>query len=434
MCYTPPEQTNNTTMAIADTGASGHYIRPQDPHTTNGNTQTTITVGLPNGDTLQSNNTGFALDIPQLPQEARQAHLLPGLTHSSLVSIGKLCDEGCEATFDKNKVVVSKDDTTVLTGTRDTRTGLWRFPMRTLRHPTPPAVPTNQQCANVLQLQTGIRRMIKLLHATAFSPVKSTWIAAIKRGYFSTWPGLTIAAVNKHYPQTIATSKGHLDQSRQNTRSTKMKPNDIEPPADPRQEPNNAITNQIFATVEETGRIYTDQTGQFPVWSSNGYRYMLVMYHYDTNAILVAPLKTRQGNEILRGYTKLYQHLNERGFRPTTHWLDNEASNALKSFNRMQDVEYQLVPPHVHRRNSAERAIRTWKNHFVAGICSTDPAFPLHLWDRRIDQATISPNLLWPARQNPNMSAHQMLNGTFDYNRTPMAPPGTKIVVHEKPI
>jgi hypothetical protein len=31
------------------------------------------------------------------------------------------------------------------------------------------------------------------------------------------------------------------------------------------------------------------------------------------------------------------------------------------------------------------------------------------------------------------MSAHQMLNGTFDYNRTPMAPPGTKIIVHEKP-
>jgi hypothetical protein len=92
-----------------------------------------------------------------------------------------------------------------------------------------------------------------------------------------------------------------------------------------------------------------------------------------------------------------------------------------------------LVPPHVHRRNSAERAIRTWKNHFVAGICSTNTAFPLHLWDRLIDQATITLNLLRPARRNPKMSAHQMLNGTFDYNRTPMAPPGTKIVVHEKP-
>jgi hypothetical protein len=26
-----------------------------------------------------------------------------------------------------------------------------------------------------------------------------------------------------------------------------------------------------------------------------------------------------------------------------------------------------------------------------------------------------------------------MLDGTFDYNRTPLAPPGTKIVIHEKP-
>jgi hypothetical protein len=224
-----------------------------------------------------------------------------------------------------------------------------------------------------------------------------------------------------------------MDQSRQNTRSTKIKTHDNEPLADPCQEPNNAITNQIFATVEETGRIYTDQTGQFPAGSSNGYQYMLVMYHYDTNGILVTPQKTQHGNEILRGYTKLYEHLHERGFKPTTQWLDNEASNALKTFNRTQAVEYQLVPPHVHRRNSAERAICTWKNHFVAGICSTDTAFPLHLWDRLIDQATITLNLLRPAWRNPNMSAHQMLNGTFDYNQAPMAPPGTKIVVHEMP-
>jgi hypothetical protein len=80
--------------------------------------------------------TCYELVIPQLPQDARRTHLLPGLTHSSLVSIGKLCDEGCEATFDKNKVVVSKDKMPVLTGTRDTRTGLWRFPMQTPQTPT----------------------------------------------------------------------------------------------------------------------------------------------------------------------------------------------------------------------------------------------------------------------------------------------------------
>jgi hypothetical protein len=226
-----------------------------------------------------------------------------------------------------------------------------------------------------------------------------------------------------------------MDQTRQNIRSTKNKliENDNEPNTDPTQEPDNKVTHQAFATIEETGRVYTDQTGQFPVTSSQGHRYMLVLYHYDTNAILVEPLKSRHGNEILRGYTKLFEHLTRRGFKPTTHWLDNEASNAMKQFNQLHDVDYQLVPPHVHRRNAAERAIRTWKNHFVAGLCSTDPAFPLHLWDWIIEQATITLNLLRPARRNPSMSAHQMLNGTFDYNRTPMAPPGTKIIVHEKP-
>jgi hypothetical protein len=123
-----------------------------------------------------------------------------------------------------------------------------------------------------------------------------------------------------------------MDQTRQNIRSTKTKTieNDNDQSTDPIQEPNNNITNQAYATVEETGQVYTDQTGQFPVTSSNGHRYMLVLYHYDTNAILVKPLKSRQGNEILRGYTHLYNHLTRRGFKPTTHWLDNEASTALK--------------------------------------------------------------------------------------------------------
>jgi hypothetical protein len=247
--------------------------------------------------------------------------------------------------------------------------------------------------------------MIKNLHAAAFSPVKSTWLAAIVKGYYTSWPGLTPSAVQKYYPQTTATAKGHLDQTRQNIRSTKLKK--VETPTtinlEPQQEPHNQITNQAFTTIEETGRVYTDQTGQFPVTSSNGYRYMLVMYHYDTNAILVEPLKTRHGNEILRGYTKLYTHLTNRGFKPTTHWLDIEASNALKEFNKSEKVDYQLVPPHVHRRNAAERAIRTWKNHFIAEICSTYTAFPLHLWDRILEQATITLNLLRPAQCNPAM-------------------------------
>jgi hypothetical protein len=59
--------------------------------------------------------------------------------------------------------------------------------------------------------------------------------------------------------------------------------------------------------------------------------------------------------------------------------LDNEASAALKNFFTKHDNAYHLVPPHCHRRNATGRAIRTFKEDFVAGLSSVDPSFTLHL-------------------------------------------------------
>ena len=91
------------------------------------------------------------------------------------------------------------------------------------------------------------------------------------------------------------------------------------------------------------------------------------------------------------------------------------------------------MPPHIHRRNSAERAIQTFKNHFIASLASTDPNFPLSNWCRLLPQAELTLNLLRPSRLNPKLSAYAQLEGTFDFNRTPLAPPGTRVFVHEKP-
>jgi hypothetical protein len=61
-----------------------------------------------------------------------------------------------------------------------------------------------------------------------------------------------------------------------------------------------------------------------------------------------------------------------------------------------------------------------------------DKDFPLHLWDRLIPQAKLTLNLLGGSRLNPKLSALAQLHGTFDYNRTPLAPPGIRVLVHEK--
>jgi hypothetical protein len=105
----------------------------------------------------------------------------------------------------------------------------------------------------------------------------------------------------------------------------------------------------------------------------------------------------------------------------------------LKNFFTVNDIAYQLVPPHCHRRNAAERAIRTFKEHFVAGLSSVDPASPLHLWDRLLPQAEIRLNLLRSSRLHPQLSAAAHFHGLVDYNKTSFAPPGCKIIAHEKP-
>jgi len=98
-----------------------------------------------------------------------------------------------------------------------------------------------------------------------------------------------------------------------------------------------------------------------------------------------------------------------------------------------KELKFQLVPPHNHRQNYAEKAIGTWKDHFIAGLTSADCNFPLKLWCRITEHDDISLNLLQSSRANPTISAYADLFGNYDYNAHPLVPPGTKIVTHEKP-
>jgi hypothetical protein len=49
--------------------------------------------------------------------------------------------------------------------------------------------------------------------------------------------------------------------------------------------------------------------------------------------------------------------------------VDTVLIHLLKDFMTDEDVDYQLTPAGLHRRNWAERAIQTFKNHFIAGLC-----------------------------------------------------------------
>ena len=454
-----------TTNSIkADTGATGHFI---DQPSTNLNltkvapiTNPSIKVLLPNGDTMQSTHT-TTLPI-NLPQSARTAHVFPSLASGSLLSVGKLCDEGCTAVFTKKKLEIHKNKNisikttkpALLTGSRDPPyQQLWNIQ---LSQPTPiqkKAIPTRATILAALPALNSvihtpsIRNRVAFYHAAMFSPTVSTWTNAVRNNFLTTWPSLTVAQITKYAPNSIATIKGHQHALRSNIQSTKKQG----PRALPLSyaaaaaaanveeirtiiDPPSLRTNDVFcATQEISGKTFSDQTGKFVCPSTSGNKYLFILYHYDSNTIHARAIPSRTKQQLLKAYKSIVHDLTIRGYKPRLHTLDNEISNEMKDYMDKEDIAYQLTPVGLHRRNLAERAIQTFKNHFIAGLCSTHPDFPLVLWDYLVPQALLTLNLLRKSRTNPQLSGYAQLYGTFNYLRTPLAPPGMKVIVHERP-
>ena len=126
----------------------------------------------------------------------------------------------------------------------------------------------------------------------------------------------------------------------------------------------------FLQATELSGKNYTDHTGRFLVTSSRGFKYIMVAYDHNSNTIHAKPMKNCSVPELLKVYTKIHNIISKRRLAPKMHYLDNNFPTVLQKFITEKDERFQLVPPHLHRRNSAERAIQTLKNHFIAGLTS----------------------------------------------------------------
>jgi hypothetical protein len=99
----------------------------------------------------------------------------------------------------------------------------------------------------------------------------------------------------------------------------------------------------------------------------------------------------------------------------------------------LEKIRIQLVPPHNHQANAAEQAIATFKEHFIAALDTVDQLCPLQLWDEFLLQVELTLNMLRFSRRNPKISANQEVYGAFDFNKTPLAPLGTKALIYDNP-
>ena len=93
---------------------------------------------------------------------------------------------------------------------------------------------------------------------------------------------------------------------------------------------------------------------------------------------------------------------------------------------------WEFVPPGQHRRNIAERAIQTAKDHFVAILVGVSTTFSMHLWCRLIPQAELTLNLICQSRATPNVSANAHVHGTHNFMTRPLAPLGCDVQAQER--
>ena len=160
--------------AYADTGASDNYVTTKAPLINKKINPHHIKIGLPNGQPLQSTHIGnIQLNVPH---DARQTHVIPGLKHN-LVSIGKLCDEGCGAWFEKDKVTIyNAEGKELLHGPQDHATKLWKL-----------NIGETEMCNNIHQLK-NVQNMVQFVYEALFCPALSTLQHAIKNNFLSAFP------------------------------------------------------------------------------------------------------------------------------------------------------------------------------------------------------------------------------------------------------
>jgi hypothetical protein len=81
---------------------------------------------------------------------------------------------------------------------------------------------TSEKANTIFELPST-RQTILYHHSSAGFSVKETLLDAIRAGNYTTWPGLTVAALHKYFPDSDETQKGHMKGQRQGVRSMKQK-------------------------------------------------------------------------------------------------------------------------------------------------------------------------------------------------------------------
>ncbi len=214
---------------------------------------------------------------------------------------------------------------------------------------------------------------VKFAHQSLCSPKISSLLKAVRWGFLKGCPNMKETLILKYLNPSAAIAKGHMKHPCQGIRSTWPKvtnhaptprvpvpiidavPIYVQPhipdpaPAYPgpaygaRMGPHandddgyesiaNIFCFGVFAD-KNSGIVYHNLIGLFPFMSFDGSVCFFVLYHYESNAILVTPIAGLDDISIFNLYKKYSEDLTAKGFKPKLNIMDNQATKQIKIFS-----------------------------------------------------------------------------------------------------
>ncbi|KAL7519321.1 hypothetical protein ACHAWF_000231, partial [Thalassiosira exigua] len=189
-------------------------------------------------------------------------------------------------------------------------------------------------------------------------------------------------------------------------------------------------SHELYVQVTHISRLYTDDTGRFP--KRKPLRHDRLPLRFQCHPFV--PFQVTKEEHRLVAFDTIMERIEAMGHDVDLKILDNKASKKYRErITKEWGHKLQFVPPNMHRRNAAERAICTFEAHFLSILAGVATNFPRYLWDLLVPQAETTLNFLHNASANKRMSAWEYFTGPFNYDATPLGPLGSRVISHHKP-
>jgi hypothetical protein len=257
---------------MLDSGATSNFIQSADRLELT--SPSSKTVSTANGHVMKATMTAL-LPLRQLKAGACKAIVIPEMSTKALMSVKQLANQGYTTIFhpylqgvtvhdnDGFKLVLRKPQ--LLQEWQDTG-GLWTVPI------------AEETAMNVYELPST-KEVVRFQHAALGFPTKATLLTAIRHKNLVTFPGLTSKNVNKFFPESNETQKGHMKKTKQGVRSTKVIDENAMLKAEAIRQPKPGVKHKdVYLRVFDTTKkaMYTNQPGCFPITSAQGHKYTMV--------------------------------------------------------------------------------------------------------------------------------------------------------------